>query len=1628
MTTDDAGPLEIAIADVLTASLADVQPGHCARIDDVDRKMASRLADLLIESLPMADVHVLEKNPSGGRSIDSDRAVELRNRKDKPLILLVPSGEGNAASSLDNSFDRLPLVTLMQQAAAKFERQLRKSDVSHEIVLLRQLIAKRAGTAAWSEFLAVISDDPTEQAVGRELWRLGMVPDHGSAIISRLEKNSAAAKAIAFAVRPSASVSERLVDAGVRESKERSYLRAFLDTAGVPLSKPSLWTRQLATERDGSLTFDKWPMADDVASDLTAVSLDPFLKADQSLDKQSKLEKGEQGQLICKVPEDSQGVVVVKWTTYPPKTDKVDKWLLEVVPPEDLRGEETAPIGTATAAGGRRRATVKVSATEDDLANGSQFVVHLKGLDKDGNNVLLSDYSPAAVDSQEFEVAIVEGQPADPARAASAYSLPEAVVRAALSGLDDHTEDSVNWDHAGQIFGLRLGSRRVVQVRVSELLVAVQKRAISDADICGVLSARAEPGIPLTSEDVRGVPVELPRTLRDRRAKLLRAFGEAIPRDTAESVSWSPSLHKQVEEYLTTYRRALDANPEMGSALLRMETLTVRTRAATGSVVGVVLLPLHPLRLAWIAAHDRLLRSWASELTDLPRSARAASVDVELMQRVTPANLPFMVLSDDETPMLYDSELTHGSALYLPIDETARETAAEAICEALRVSRDAARVRATSSLVRERISAFRRGHPGGAALRLLAINPGPGDVVADAIRPLMMPDEDDDAIEGARLEVTAYTDRASFIEPVSAVQDLQRSLRLSARTSRASHLSPPLSLSVRPMSAVASDETGAHLAVVQNLPTAHRGTAALPSGRTASFRDLLTPTTTHLVEGADIRRWRIMPALNTRQGYEHGDLSTAHRSHQTALARHLDLGSGTPNVEVTVDPVAEESLRRLHQRADWVLTVDRFLGINLYEQALQTGGRDQYLLDYAPDFIEGIGDRLTVTTAHRGEVAALLSSAMKEIDLAPLDASVGDLLRTLSVVSGRLALRLLGEDNLAREAVSLGALIMHLQKRGELDNTIIIPVDAHPEIFASGTGNDRTRRCDMLLVRVGQRSFRIECVEVKARREAALPQALADRIAEQLTDTRSILTTRFFATDPPRIDGELQRARLTNLLHYYADRAAAHQLIDANRVTDVHKWIDRIEEQKENPEISLRGYVIALGGDEGFPSRYQDIPMSVITAQELGEVGLSAVFDTPSDTAKTADGGQHPKGASDPAPRPAEPPRTPKPTAEPPTEQPADAAETSKQADATDAGDHGKSEPNEGQAESGHRPLLEPVEVTLGDDGNGAPTIWRVSTKGSPHAFIVGIPGQGKSVTTRKIISDFADQGLPSLVFDFHGDMAANPPTGGAVIDASLGLPFNPLEVRADIARPANNAAWEIAEVMAYVSGLGEIQRNHVYKALLQCYSALGWQDNETGTGLPRLADFGTALEAVEAQERGRNARDRLRPLTDFGLFRDDAEDVFDPAASGGMIVDVSGLGLEEVQLAAGAFLLRKVYRDMFKWPEDAGLRLAVVLDEAHRMASDVTLPKLMKEGRKYGVSVVVASQGVDDFRRQVLDNAGTKIIFRTNYPGSKTVANYLRGRTGQDLSQQIEQLGVGEAYVSTPDHVQARKVYMRRA
>jgi DNA helicase HerA-like ATPase len=303
-----------------------------------------------------------------------------------------------------------------------------------------------------------------------------------------------------------------------------------------------------------------------------------------------------------------------------------------------------------------------------------------------------------------------------------------------------------------------------------------------------------------------------------------------------------------------------------------------------------------------------------------------------------------------------------------------------------------------------------------------------------------------------------------------------------------------------------------------------------------------------------------------------------------------------------------------------------------------------------------------------------------------------------------------------------------------------------------------------------------------------------------------------------------------------------------------------------------------------------------------------------------------------------------------------------------------------------------------------------------------------------RILAALAQQGLPALVVDFHGQFnnPTSPFTESArptILDASLGLPFSPFE--ADPSQTSGASYWRtnafaVAEIFQYVCGLGDIQRDVVYEALRDCYTDRGF---ETGNPdrLPTVGEVYKRLAELESERAVRNVLPRCRPLLEMGLFRDtegisaDLEDLL----RGGLVVDVHNLGLETLQLAAGAFILRKIYKDMFRWGDTEQLRLAIVLDEAHRLARDITLPKIMKEGRKFGIVVLVASQGLTDFHPDVVGNAGTKVVFRTNFPMSKKVAGFLRARKSFDLASAIEQLDVGEAYVQTPEMSSCARVRM---
>ena len=1449
------------VSDLLVKSIDAARPGHCLRVDDLTLEEAIDLQEAVTDALGVRDgktpawVHVLDKVGGDGR-ITIEQAIGLRNDVVLPdqqaaiLILLVPPSLAREASSLDNAFQRVPYSQLLEAAADRVVASIQAARPNFPAKELLRLTRNRIPIENWLDFLESVDDEP-EEPFGKKLWRVGLMPDGGDDddARARLRDNDTFVRTVIDPAGAGHAIRDRLRQTRLAPGYQFDKVLEELTAREDRLNDAREWTKAIA--EDVGIMFDEFGLVDtDSDSDLDDLEVLSFRSATGAVPKSSGLVLTD-GNLVCEISDESEGKVVVKWRTTPPKTTRVHRWLLRLMPPDDLRTPDEAPLIEMVVAGSRRSATLKLNIASEDITGGFLFVVEVSPLDKDDQLIELPD--SAITQSEAFELVFRDEPSPEQSRASTAASLGAARLHAVSRGANSLAEDHAAWDWNRQQFSLRIGTSRSVQIPVNETIVSLERQIASDPTITGY-GAESPYGLALPVEEFEPLRSDLPGTFAKKRKQIMQMLQAADPRDVPEVFQWNEESRAAVHDYLASYKRALDsaADEVALDALQRLDTVDLSLgNVLRGSSSVSVVLPQHPLRLAWMSTYDVLTRAWAEGL--LKRADTAAGrknlIDFDGLTRIAPTNIPFAVVTPQRELNVYFDELTFGLGLLLPLGHRAPEVVASTVSTVLRLVRQSASMSSDAAMIGDRLSEYRKAHPGPKAIRLAAMHPGDSVVLAEALTSFLKRAQDD----CLRLDVVAYGERDRYAEPLAALSRLQverdgqqvgaspiaettENPENAGRKAKQSPLFPPVGASLRPLDRIATDSESIHVSIasgISDLTPAPAPPQALD--RFASLDDLLCPLVTTNVEDGD-GGWTVSPALNPRTTSTYkSSIVVTHRSHQTAAGSTLGL-NGPPALHVDVAGDTVDDIRVLHERSDWVLTLDRFVGLNFYESGRLGQGTTNYILDYAPDFIDGMSHRLTVTTSHRAEVTAILKRAMIDLGLEALDASSTQVLDDLMTVSGRLILRLQSSEGFARESVSLAALVSHLRKQDKLDGAIIVPVDSHQEIFGrTAPGNETGRRCDMLIVRVSQRKFRIECVEVKSRRYAVLPTDLADDIADQLESTKALLEQRYFATDPARIDAALQRAQLAGLLHYYADRAVTNGLISAEKVADTHKHIDSLVEGGVDVEVSMHGYVISLSGSEGIPARHRGIPISVLTAGDLGKLGFSAL---PSATAagrgeETASSGtQLTPGEMEPAgsdsessynsePGASETSRTGEPgagTRIAPASAPAEPAEPSSSPPSTAKEAVSKDVRKSGNPPKG-RPTKKPkgaseVLVSVGRDTSGAPVTWAPSTKGSPHAFIVGIPGQGKSVTTRRLIRELADQGLPSLVIDFHGDMAANPPANAEVLSAERGLPFTPFDaLKSDEPAKVNQAAWELAEVIQFVGSMGEIQRSNVYRA-----------------------------------------------------------------------------------------------------------------------------------------------------------------------------------------------------------------------
>ncbi len=1630
--------------------------GHCARVDFMSREEARAVCAYIQQhanaypfvARMLVSASTADTDAGTELTLTTDQAIEQRNLKQHSLCLFVPSEMVDAAvSSLGNSFAPIDGREVLVKARERIERALSASTAQIARAVFSQLRGvMKAGEEQRLDFVCTLHE--LEQAgqvecAGRELWRVGLIADARATFVERLENNRRCARELKHPFKMHATTGERLHNIMVDAPTTSALLRFF---RGRTLSDVRDWSRALAAGEGP--TFDQWVFPDVIPSDIRSVEITPFLdKRGAVLTKTKLAQPGGPGtSLIAYYGE--KGAVAVQWTTEPKDPQNLSRWQVAIVPSgvDDADSESDVELPAREIAGHRRSLTLKL---DMELEEPPDFGVRVRvtPLDSSGSPIKSNETGDKVhAESEEFAL-LPEGdrEIGTPTRDSRqtvptlAYGRIAAIVEKNMETL---SESEPLWSEGQDYFRIKLNDKHTLTIGVSRVLVELERHVLQEPQQGGRFCLTVHEVAQTSASAFEPLPIEHGEPETDawdafwrERERFFKPLQKSdAPRNLVETADWTEDLAKAALKYARSYQSLLDSLCAEGKASNRaalMEALSVDTAlirlkfAENNTEEALLILPTHPLRLAWIARYTSILRGWEADLLALKKSERKRALELETLQMLTPSNMPaFAYHPEAAEPGVFfqNLHLYHGVAFAAETPDPHRRLSDLATVLGAQIS-DNPSFRLQPERLAEHISNFIDLHPYVQTLAVNLVNPDRGDLLAAALQLVIKPDNNqpDDDDEGTSpppmFHITSYVadTRKSRGESLERLRLLNPSAH--TYTADTDYLLPNLSTTLRQ---IPDDQTtpvleDAHIAIGTDL-TRPRVVAVPKSGPLSptmssfAFDGLVCRFMLSFASGQDGLSWRYY--IVSPEAAKKDELTALHTALLHAGGRWLKPAEASiPALDVAMDSVHQRLLERMHEKATWVVTLDRFFVLDYYDSPCDPALHDiaqKYVLDYAPELVEGPGHRLMVTTSWHDEIGAMLEQAMHELGFVEVDRSVRNLLHYLKLISGRLVLQAFESNSSAAAAVGMGVVTAWLQQKGRLANAVLVPIDPHPRIFQQGgKASAGERRCDMMLVSLKRDIVEMTFIEVKWRRGRAPIEELAQDMRLQMEGTARMIQDRFF--NPERLDGALQRSHLAHVLRFYLKRAQRYQLIASDKAQTFMEHLGKLEKDNLDFRPSYEGYVVSLESQPRASLSVGDARITLLTAEDFPEPwsGGDGRQGVP-DPASGNGGGQ----AGVPAPVASTAPVS---TLPPQPAQPA-VSERTQQQEAT--------QPAVSQP-TGTLPAVadarEDIIVPLGETA-GREITWQPGVKGNPHLFILGIPGQGKSWAVTRMLTELGQQHIPALVLDFHGQFADPAGTfvqrvSPVVLDAAKGLPFSPFECTLNEGNDGWIAnAYGLAEIFGYVAGLGDMQRDLVFTAIRDAYHACGF--GEEPDEAPELPTLNAVLRLIEARERSNrtsNVTARCRPLLEMDLFRPDGQD-FGTLLQQGVVIDLHNLYVETLQMAAGAFVLRKVYKDMFRWGPTERLRLAIVLDEAHRLARDVTLPKIMKEGRKFGVAVIVASQGLSDFHPDIVSNVGTKVVFRVNYPESRKTAGFIRARQGQDLSARLEQLSVGTAYVQTPE------------
>ncbi|MGI8907414.1 MAG: ATP-binding protein [Candidatus Sumerlaeaceae bacterium] len=308
--------------------------------------------------------------------------------------------------------------------------------------------------------------------------------------------------------------------------------------------------------------------------------------------------------------------------------------------------------------------------------------------------------------------------------------------------------------------------------------------------------------------------------------------------------------------------------------------------------------------------------------------------------------------------------------------------------------------------------------------------------------------------------------------------------------------------------------------------------------------------------------------------------------------------------------------------------------------------------------------------------------------------------------------------------------------------------------------------------------------------------------------------------------------------------------------------------------------------------------------------------------------------------------------------------------------------------------------VLLGTDPLAATDVYwdpePSSGQQNPHMLVLGASGSGKTYGITCVVAELSKLGIPTIIFDYGQgfSLEALPPEfldaakPIEILASRQGINLNPLSLFAsDLLGPVN-VAQRIADTFGRVYRIGVQQHSILRQAIIDIMADRGivaddeksWANNP-----PSFADLEGRLAEI-ARGTGPKARSaasvasHLSTVFVYDTFRDNGVRLsWDNLLRAGQVTIVQLKGLERSLESAVTELLLWNFIGHIESTGPSKLRGFIVLDEAHKLRIDHSSPveRILREGRKFGVGLLIASQQPKDFSEVAFANTATKLLFQ---------------------------------------------------